>query len=246
MWARGRLTRRSRVPFRESSRSELAYLEAELAIGWRRRAPRREPTPPTTWSLRGASESAPLTVLLSAACFGPIPSAARELAVVAELVHSATLLHDDVIDDSPERRGQRGRAQGLGQRGQRSRGRSAPHPCARSHLRGRSRGALPDLLATLRRLVDGEVVQLRGRAHARRHRGDLLPHPRGQDRLALRLVGARGRHRRRGRQRRAASARHVWRAHGRRVPARRRRARLRGRFGGDRQGAARRSHRRAR
>jgi octaprenyl-diphosphate synthase len=103
-----------------------------------------------------------VALLLSSACFGRIPAAARELAVVAELVHSATLLHDDVIDDGGERRGV---------------------PAARvvwsnavSVLGGdlllvhaldrTSRNApelMPDLIATLRRLVEGEIVQLRGR-----------------------------------------------------------------------------------
>jgi octaprenyl-diphosphate synthase len=103
-----------------------------------------------------------LSVLLSAACFGEVPRAARELAVVAEMVHAATLLHDDVIDDGDERRG---------------------HPTSRkifgnavsvlagdlllTHALDRTARAAPDamsdLLVTLRALVDGEIIQLRGR-----------------------------------------------------------------------------------
>jgi len=111
----------------------------------------------------GGKRVRPLTVLLSAACFGAIPSAACELAVVAELVHLATLLHDDVVDDAPDRRGK---------------------PAARvlwgnavsvlagdlllTHALERTSAVAPrpilaDLFATLRRLVDGEIVQLRGR-----------------------------------------------------------------------------------
>lgn len=107
----------------------------------------------------------PLTVLLSAACFGTPPAAARDLAVAAELIHLATLLHDDVIDDGQERR-------------------ALPTPrriwgnavsvlagdLLLTHALERTADAAPyfiltDLFATLRRLVDGEVVQLRGRVH---------------------------------------------------------------------------------
>lgn len=112
---------------------------------------------------RAGKRVRPLALLLSAACFGPVPDKARELAVVAELVHSATLLHDDVIDEGCERRG-------------------VPAPRrvwsnsvsvlggdllllhALSRTLTHAPEQLPDLMATLRRLVDGEIVQLRGRS----------------------------------------------------------------------------------
>jgi octaprenyl-diphosphate synthase len=141
---------------------ELTYIEAEL-----RNAAADGARPATSAADHlvggGGKRVRPLTVLLSAACFGPVPEVARELAVCAELVHSATLLHDDVIDDSPERRGS---------------------PAARTvwgnaisvlagdllltHALSRALAADPralaELITTLRRLVDGEIVQLRGRA----------------------------------------------------------------------------------
>ncbi|MCB9580590.1 MAG: polyprenyl synthetase family protein [Polyangiaceae bacterium] len=110
----------------------------------------------------GGKRVRPLALLLSAACFGPITDAARELAVVVELVHSATLLHDDVIDDGDERRG--------AETARRVWGNAVSvlggdlllvHALERT-----SRAApavLPSLIETLRRLVDGEIVQLRGR-----------------------------------------------------------------------------------
>src|SRR3982074_2417539 len=83
---------------------DMAAVESELAS-----IARTGPSPATDSATHlleaGGKRVRPLTVLLSAACFGPVPPAARDLAVVAELIHLATLLHDDVIDDGQERRG---------------------------------------------------------------------------------------------------------------------------------------------
>jgi len=143
--------------------AEMGFIDAEL------RKMAQTGLSPATESAQhlldaGGKRVRPLALLLSAACFGSIPEAACELAVVAELVHLATLLHDDVVDDAPERRGK---------------------PAARvlwgnavsvlagdlllTHALERTsavapRAVLADLFATLRRLVDGEIVQLRGRA----------------------------------------------------------------------------------
>jgi octaprenyl-diphosphate synthase len=111
----------------------------------------------------GGKRIRPLTVLLSSACFGPVPAAARDLAVVAELVHLATLLHDDVVDDGMERRGRPTPRRLWG---------NAVSVLAGdlllTHALERTAACAPppvlaDLFATLRRLVDGEVIQLRGR-----------------------------------------------------------------------------------
>ena len=111
---------------------------------------------------RGGKRVRPLALLLAGRCYGGEGAAFAEMAGVVELVHSATLLHDDVVDEGMERRGA---------------------PTSRrlwgngvSVLSGdlllvnaleRTRQAAPELLgeliATLRRLVDGEIVQLRGR-----------------------------------------------------------------------------------
>jgi octaprenyl-diphosphate synthase len=85
------------------------------------------------------------------------------MAVCVELIHSATLLHDDVIDEGTERRGQAAARMVWGN--------------AVSVLSGdlllthalvtaqeHAPALMPALLSTLRHLVEGEIVQLRGRA----------------------------------------------------------------------------------
>jgi octaprenyl-diphosphate synthase len=141
---------------------ELAYIEAELAEA------ALDGKRPATDAARhlvdaGGKRVRPLTVLLSAACFGPPPPAARELALVAEFVHTATLLHDDVIDDSPERRGRTAARTVWGNAVSVLAG-DLLLTHALDRTLAAAPAALPELLTTLRRLVDGEVLQLRGRA----------------------------------------------------------------------------------
>ena len=47
----------------------------------------------------------PLFVFLSAKCFGEVSESTYRAATFIELLHSATLIHDDVVDDAAERRG---------------------------------------------------------------------------------------------------------------------------------------------
>lgn len=140
---------------------ELVWLEAELT-----KAVLGGPEPAAQAALhligRGGKRVRPLALLLSAACFGKIPSVARELGVVAELVHSATLLHDDVVDEGQERRGAPAARRIWGN------GISvlAGDLLLVSALERTSQIApdsMVDLVGTLRCLVEGEVVQLRGR-----------------------------------------------------------------------------------
>lgn len=122
---------------------------------------------PATDAARHLSEAGgkrvrPMALLLAAACFGTVSERVRELAAAAELVHMATLLHDDVIDDADKRRGRPTSRRVWGN--------------AVSVLGGDlllvealrlGSNAHPEtwreLVGTLGRLVDGEVVQLRGR-----------------------------------------------------------------------------------
>lgn len=113
--------------------------------------------------LRGGKRVRPMALLLAAACFGPIPSAAREMALVSELVHSATLLHDDVIDDGMDRRGVKAARLLWGNAVSVLSGDLLlVHALERTQRFAPD--VMPDLIETLRRLVDGEIIQLRGRA----------------------------------------------------------------------------------
>jgi octaprenyl-diphosphate synthase len=101
-----------------------------------------------------------VTLLACGACGGDM-AAAVPFAAAAELTHSATLLHDDVIDDGPVRRGQPASRVLWG---------NAVSVLSGDWLLARAleivaaqpagRAALPPLLATMRRLVEGEVLQL--------------------------------------------------------------------------------------
>jgi octaprenyl-diphosphate synthase len=53
----------------------------------------------------GGKRLRPVLVILSAGCFGYQGKAHHELAAVVEFIHTATLLHDDVVDESDLRRG---------------------------------------------------------------------------------------------------------------------------------------------
>jgi octaprenyl-diphosphate synthase len=53
----------------------------------------------------GGKRLRPVLVILSSGCFGYQGRAHHELAAVVEFIHTATLLHDDVVDESELRRG---------------------------------------------------------------------------------------------------------------------------------------------
>lgn len=110
----------------------------------------------------GGKRVRPMALLLSVACFGSIDESARQLATVAELLHSATLLHDDVVDEGMERRGAVTARRLWG---------NAVSVLSGDFVLVRSLEItqehapelMPSLIATLRQLIDGEIRQLRGR-----------------------------------------------------------------------------------
>jgi octaprenyl-diphosphate synthase len=117
----------------------------------------------------GGKRIRPMVTLLACGACGGDLRAAVPYACAAELTHSATLLHDDVIDDGPMRRGQPASRVLWG---------NAVSVLSGDWLLTRAleivageparSAALPSLLATMRRLVEGEVLQLslRGRFEA--------------------------------------------------------------------------------
>lgn len=111
---------------------------------------------------RGGKRIRPLTTLLSAACFGEIPAAVRELAMVSELIHSSTLLHDDVVDEGMVRRGAATSRMVWGNAISVLSGDLLLTHALKSTL-DHAPGLMAELVDTLRQLVDGEVIQLRGR-----------------------------------------------------------------------------------
>jgi octaprenyl-diphosphate synthase len=109
----------------------------------------------------GGKRIRPMVTLLACGACGGNMRAAVPYAVAAELTHSATLLHDDVLDDGQIRRGQPASRVIWG---------NAVSVLSGDWLLTRALeivskepaapSALAPLLATMRRLVEGEVLQL--------------------------------------------------------------------------------------
>ena len=55
---------------------------------------------------RGGKRMRPMLILLIAKAFGEITDVTQRSAVGLELLHTASLVHDDVVDESSQRRGQ--------------------------------------------------------------------------------------------------------------------------------------------
>ncbi len=111
---------------------------------------------------RGGKRVRPLLVMLATAAFGHINEASRTVALVSEMVHTATLLHDDVTDEGMERRGAATSRRLWGNAVSVLAGDLLlVHAISRTFTDMPS--VMPHLLTTLREMVDGEVLQLRGR-----------------------------------------------------------------------------------
>ncbi len=84
--------------------AELDIFEARFRDAMRSHVPLLDKI---TWYIvqRKGKQVRPMLVLLSARLFGPIQEASYTAASLVELLHTATLVHDDVVDDAYERRG---------------------------------------------------------------------------------------------------------------------------------------------
>jgi octaprenyl-diphosphate synthase len=111
----------------------------------------------------GGKRVRPLACMLMTAAAGGEPGRAIPLAAAAELIHSATLLHDDVIDEGEERRNRPSSRVVWG---------NLVSVLSGDLLLTRALtlvdsagipGTMPDLLQTLERLIGGEVHQLHAR-----------------------------------------------------------------------------------
>jgi len=110
----------------------------------------------------GGKRVRPLLVLLSSRAAKPGARARGRvaLALVSELVHSATLLHDDVIDDGLTRRGLPAPRVAYGNSVSVLAGDWLLAASLDLALRSKAPGAVPALVRTLRHLVTGEAKQL--------------------------------------------------------------------------------------
>jgi len=123
----------------------------------------RELAPAAADLLRaGGKRVRPLLVLLAARAAAPSRRARGRvaLALVAELVHSATLLHDDVVDDGLTRRGLPAPRVTYGNAVSVLSGDWLLAASLELALRSRAAGAIEALVRTLRQLVEGEARQL--------------------------------------------------------------------------------------
>jgi octaprenyl-diphosphate synthase len=103
-----------------------------------------------------------MTLLITRACGGDGPRC-LPLAAAAELVHSAALLHDDVIDEGDTRRGKAASRVLWGNLVSVLAGDLLLTSALDLILSSRIDGALQDMLDTTRAMIRGEVIQLRAR-----------------------------------------------------------------------------------
>ena len=82
----------------------LPLIEERLKLATKSACPSVQTVMDHLWSARG-KRLRPLLCIASAMCFGDVTDAVLDVACAIELVHAASLVHDDIIDGSRLRRG---------------------------------------------------------------------------------------------------------------------------------------------
>jgi octaprenyl-diphosphate synthase len=111
----------------------------------------------------GGKRVRPITTLLVCKACGGEPSRVVPLAAAVELIHSATLLHDDVMDEGEERRGRPASRVLWGNLVSVLSGDLLLTAALDLVQAAAVEGAMADTLATMRALIAGEVAQLKAR-----------------------------------------------------------------------------------
>jgi octaprenyl-diphosphate synthase len=113
--------------------------------------------------LAGGKRVRPVTLLLVTRLCDGVPERAVPLAAAVELIHSATLLHDDVMDEGEERRGRPASRVLWGNLTSVLAGDLLLTSALQLVLSASVPGAIDDTLATMQALIGGEVAQLKAR-----------------------------------------------------------------------------------
>jgi len=113
--------------------------------------------------LAGGKRVRPLTALLMCCACGGDPRRAVPLAAATELIHSATLLHDDVMDEGEERRGRPASRVLWGNLVSVLSGDLLLTSALQLVQSADIDGAMSDTLAAMQSLIAGEVAQLKAR-----------------------------------------------------------------------------------
>lgn len=113
--------------------------------------------------MAGGKRVRPLSCLLVTRACGGDPSKSISLAAAVELIHSATLLHDDVIDEGEERRGRPASRVLWGNLVSVLSGDLLLTSALELVQSSGVEGAMADTLATMQSLIAGEVAQLKAR-----------------------------------------------------------------------------------
>ncbi|MDH5674883.1 MAG: polyprenyl synthetase family protein [Myxococcales bacterium] len=113
--------------------------------------------------MAGGKRVRPITALLICKACGGDPSRAVPLAASVELIHSATLLHDDVMDEGEERRGRPASRLLWGNLVSVLSGDLLLTSALQLVLEAGIEGAMQDTLDTMQALIAGEVAQLEAR-----------------------------------------------------------------------------------